>query len=98
MVLSWLKRDRTNGALQVFVLGHLDGHHGQGGSSDRYAHHGWQLPGIAASKDEDSDGYVVLAGIAAGNYQYYAMSAEEFIQFADAVQTIKSQLSSMNRR
>jgi hypothetical protein len=29
-------------------------------------------------KGDDSDAYVVLAGIASGNYQYYAMNAEEF--------------------
>jgi hypothetical protein len=49
-------------------------------------------------KDDDSDGYVVLAGLARGNYQFYPMHADEFIRFADAVQTIKSELSNLNRR
>lgn len=49
-------------------------------------------------KDDDSDAYVVLAGIARGNYQFYAMHADEFTRFADAVQTIKSELSNLNRR
>ena len=46
---------------------------------------------------EYSDGYVVLAGIAKGNYQYYAMTADEFTRFADAVQTTKNKLFKLNR-
>jgi hypothetical protein len=49
-------------------------------------------------KKDDSDAYVVLAGIASGNYQYYPMKAEDFVQFADAVQVIKSQLLSANQK
>ena len=48
--------------------------------------------------NDGSDAYVVLAGIAPGNYQYYPMKAEDFVQFADAVQAMKGQLSSMNQR
>jgi hypothetical protein len=33
-----------------------------------------------------------------GNYQYYSMKADEFIQFAGAVQAIANQLSSMNQK
>ena len=46
---------------------------------------------------EYSDGYVVLAGIAAGNYQYYAMTGEEFLQFTEAVETTKKKLLEVNR-
>ena len=49
------------------------------------------------SDSEYSDGYVVLAGIAAGNYQYYAMTADEFTRFAEAVQTTKNKLLALNR-
>ena len=49
-------------------------------------------------KDEASDAYVVVAGIAAGNYQYFPMKADEFEQFADAVQTMRDELLRLNRR
>ena len=49
-------------------------------------------------KDDDSAAYVVLAGIAPENHQYYAMTAEEFTQFSDAVQTIQNQLSRLNKK
>jgi hypothetical protein len=49
-------------------------------------------------KDDDSDVWVVLAGIASGNYQYYAMTGDEFARFADAVQTINTQVSTLNRK
>jgi hypothetical protein len=49
-------------------------------------------------KNNESNAYVVLAGIAAENYQYYPMKAEEFVQFADAVQVIKNQLLSMSKK
>ena len=49
-------------------------------------------------KNDDSNAYVVLAGIASGNYQYYSMKADEFIQFASAVQAIANLLSSMNQK
>jgi hypothetical protein len=42
--------------------------------------------------------YVVLAGLAAGNYQFYPMTAGEFVEFADAVQTIKERLLITNPR
>jgi hypothetical protein len=44
-----------------------------------------------------SDGYVVLAGIAAGNYQYYAMTGDEFLRFAEAVEMTKNKLLEVNR-
>ena len=47
--------------------------------------------------NDGSDAYVVLAGIAPGNYQYYPMKAEDFVQFADAVQVMKGQLLSVNQ-
>jgi hypothetical protein len=49
-------------------------------------------------KGDDSDAYVVLAGIGSGDYQFYPMNAEEFTRFAEAVQTIQGQLSSLNKR
>lgn len=49
------------------------------------------------SESEYSDGYVVLAGISAGNYQYYAMNADEFMRFAEAVETTRDKLLAVNR-
>jgi hypothetical protein len=49
------------------------------------------------SDSEYSDGYVVLAGIAIGNHQYYAMTADEFMLFAQAVETTRKQLLAVNR-
>ncbi|MCK1615017.1 MULTISPECIES: hypothetical protein [unclassified Bradyrhizobium] len=46
---------------------------------------------------EYSDGYIVLAGIARGNHQYYAMTADEFMRFAEAVETTRKQLLAVNR-
>lgn len=48
-------------------------------------------------KNDKSSPYVVLAGIASGNYQYYPMNAEEFERFANAVQRIRDKLASVNQ-
>jgi hypothetical protein len=47
-------------------------------------------------KGEEMDAYVVVADIASGNYQYYPMKSEEFLRFADAVQTTKTHLTAVN--
>jgi hypothetical protein len=43
-------------------------------------------------KQNKNDTYVVLAGIASGNYQYYPMSRDEFELFASAVKQIQEDL------
>src|SRR6478609_977748 len=40
-------------------------------------------------KQDESSRYVVLAGLASGNYQYYQMDADEFERFADAVHQVR---------
>ena len=47
-------------------------------------------------KNDNSEAYVVVAGIAQENCQYYPMNSEEFGRFADAVQNMRSQLSKAN--
>ncbi len=43
-------------------------------------------------KQEKSGKYVVLAGIASGNYQYYPMERHEFMEFANNVAQMKTLL------
>jgi hypothetical protein len=40
-------------------------------------------------KQDESSRYVVLAGLASGNYQFYQMDAGEFERFADAVHQMR---------
>jgi len=37
-----------------------------------------------------NDRYVVLAGIASGNYQYYVLDRQEFGEFAQAIKTMQA--------
>ncbi|WP_292570451.1 hypothetical protein [Mesorhizobium sp.] len=41
-------------------------------------------------RDSQGRKYVVLAGMASGNYQYYPMKLEEFKQLTDAAIAIQS--------
>ena len=52
---------------------------------------------LKRQSDSDSDGYVVLAGMGPGSYQYCAMTADEFMRFAEAVETTRSKLLAVNR-
>jgi hypothetical protein len=47
---------------------------------------------LRVKRRKDSEPYVVMAGLAAGNYQYFAMDPAEFDRLADAVQEIRSDL------
>lgn len=49
-------------------------------------------------QDDTSEAYVVVMCRHSGNYAYYPLTAGEFDQFADAVQTIRGELSKANER
>jgi len=64
---------------------------------DTPANFGVSTMSLRIKQKKDGSPYVVLAGIASGNYQYYAMTAEEFDEFAEAVQTTRGELTSLKQ-
>ncbi|WP_155810787.1 hypothetical protein [Phyllobacterium sp. UNC302MFCol5.2] len=50
------------------------------------------LLSLRLKREKPGSHYVVLAGLASGNYQYYPMKRDEFIEFATNVAQMKAAL------
>ena len=49
---------------------------------------------LRLKRDRQDKHYVVLAGIASGNYQYFPLELSEFSDFASAVEAMKAVIAS----
>ncbi|ATU94090.1 hypothetical protein B5P45_12905 [Phyllobacterium zundukense] len=52
---------------------------------------------LRLKQEKSGEHYVVLAGIASGNYQYYPMERHEFMEFANNVAQMKALLQGTPR-